>query len=96
MVKAQSAQLELKDGVGELAADSLPSNYEAALVELEALIRQMEEGGLSLEASLNAYRRGVSLMTYCRLQLEKVEQQVRVLDGEMLKPLETGNAPLGT
>ena len=51
------------------------------------LVARMEEGALSLEESLAAYRRGAALVGFCQQQLEKVEQQVRVLDGEPLKPL---------
>lgn len=68
----------------------LPENYEAALAELEQLVARMEGGALSLEESLAAYRRGAALVAYCQQQLEKVEQQVRVLDGETLKPLPAG------
>jgi len=64
-----------------------PASYEAALAELEALVGQMEGGNLSLEASLAAYRRGATLVAFCQQQLEKVEQQVRVLDGDTLKSL---------
>src|ERR1700689_3601112 len=75
-------------------ADStpLPENYEAALAELEGLVARMEGGSLSLEESLSAYRRGAALVTFCQQQLEKVEQQVRVLDGETLKPLPMNRA----
>jgi exodeoxyribonuclease VII small subunit len=66
----------------------LPDNYETALVELESLVARMEGGALSLEESLAAYRRGAALVAYCQQQLEKVEQQVRVLDGETLKPID--------
>jgi exodeoxyribonuclease VII small subunit len=64
-----------------------PENYEAALAELEALVARMEGGDLSLEASLAAYRRGAALVAFCQQQLEQVEQQVRVLDGETLSAL---------
>jgi exodeoxyribonuclease VII small subunit len=67
--------------------DVLPENYETALAELEALVATMEGGSLSLEKSLAAYRRGAALVAYCQQQLEAVEQQVRVLDGETLKPV---------
>jgi exodeoxyribonuclease VII small subunit len=70
----------------------LPGNYEAALAELEGLVARMEGGSLSLEESLTAYRRGATLVTFCQQQLEKVEQQVRVLDGETLKPLPMNSA----
>src|ERR1700744_423697 len=66
-----------------------PASYEAAVAELETLVARMESGALSLEESLSAYRRGSQLVSYCQQQLEKVEHQVRVLDGEVLKPLAT-------
>ena len=75
-------------------ADEPPANYEAAVAELEGLVARMEAGALSLEDSLTAYQRGAILVAFCQQQLEKVEQQVRVLDGEMLRPLSsntTGN-----
>lgn len=64
-----------------------PESYEAALAELDALVARMEAGSLSLEESLAAYRRGAVLVKFCQQQLEKVEQQVRVLDGETLRPV---------
>ncbi len=67
----------------------LPRTYEEAVAELEELVARMEGGALSLEESLAAYRRGAALVAFCQQQLEKVEQQVRVLDGETLKPLST-------
>ncbi len=78
---------------GEQGDAALPQNYEAAVAELEELVSRMESGALSLEESLSAYRRGAALVAYCQQQLEKVEQQVRVLDGETLKPLPPGVAP---
>ncbi|ALS61055.1 exodeoxyribonuclease VII small subunit [Pandoraea norimbergensis] len=66
----------------------LPETYEAALVELEQLVGRMEGGELGLEESLGAYRRGAALVKYCQGLLEKVEQQVKVLEGETLKPLD--------
>lgn len=70
--------------------EPLPDNYEMALAELETLVARMEGGALSLEDSLTAYRRGATLVAFCQQQLEKVEQQVRVLDGATLKPLSSG------
>ena len=65
----------------------LPDSYEAALAELDGLVARMESGSLGLEESLAAYRRGAALVRFCQQQLEKVEQQVRVLDGETLRPV---------
>ncbi|KAK0331139.1 hypothetical protein LTR94_030104, partial [Friedmanniomyces endolithicus] len=56
------------------------------LAELAQLVTQMESGALPLEASVAAYARGSELVKYCAAQLEKVESQVKVLEGDMLKP----------
>ena len=68
-------------------AAATPASYEAAMAELDTLVASMESGELPLEASLAAYRRGAELVKYCQQVLERVEQQVRVLEGESLKPL---------
>ncbi|MGH8764560.1 MAG: exodeoxyribonuclease VII small subunit [Burkholderiales bacterium] len=62
-------------------------SFEKALAELEALVAKMEDGGLSLEQSLAAHKRGLELAKLCRDRLEAAQQQVRVLEGEVLKPL---------
>jgi len=67
-------------------ADDAPATFELAMAELEQLIASMEAGELPLESSVAAYRRGSELVRYCAAQLEKVEQQVKVLEGGMLKP----------
>lgn len=64
-----------------------PDSFEEAMAELEELVARMEAGELPLEASVAAYKRGSELVKYCAAQLDKVESQVKVLEGEMLKPL---------
>lgn len=65
---------------------ALPSSFEEAMAELEQLVARMEAGELPLEASVAAYKRGSELVKYCAAQLEKVDNQVKVLEGDMLKP----------
>ncbi len=65
-------------------------SFEQAMAELAQLVTQMEGGQLPLEASVAAYARGSELVRYCAAQLEKVESQVKVLEGEMLKPFSAG------
>lgn len=71
------------------APHSPPASFEAAMAELTQLVARMEAGELALEASVAAYARGSELVQYCAAQLEKVEQQVKILDGEMLKPFQS-------
>ena len=68
---------------------SLPASFEAAMAELEQLVAQMEAGELPLEASVAAYKRGSELVKYCAVQLDKVDNQVKLLEGDMLKPFTT-------
>ncbi len=63
------------------------ASFEEAMEELEQLVARMEAGELPLEASLAAYQRGTELVKYCAAQLDRVEKQVKVLEGDMLKPL---------
>ena len=69
----------------EAAAE--PFAFEDALGELEAIVERMESGTLGLEASLAAYRRGAELVTRCRESLAAIQQQVRILEADLLKPL---------
>ncbi|MCY1377298.1 Exodeoxyribonuclease 7 small subunit [compost metagenome] len=48
----------------------------------------MEDGSLPLEQSLAAYRRGVALTRVCQDRLAQAEQQVKVLEGDLLRPLD--------
>jgi exodeoxyribonuclease VII small subunit len=69
-----------------------PASFEAAMADLAQLVAQMEQGKLPLEASVAAYSRGSELVRYCAAQLDKVESQVNVLEGDMLKPFAEGGA----
>jgi exodeoxyribonuclease VII small subunit len=67
-------------------------NFEAALAELEKIVSRMEGGELSLEQALATHKRGLELARFCQQQLEAAREQVKVLEGEVLKPLtELGN-----
>jgi exodeoxyribonuclease VII small subunit len=66
--------------------DPAPS-FEKALAELERIVAQMESGNLSLEQSLAAHKRGLELARFCQGKLEAAQQQVKVLEGDVLKPL---------
>ena len=74
-------------------SDGQPASFEDAMAELEKLVAQMEAGELPLEASVAAYKRGSELVKFCAGQLDKVDSQVKMLEGEMLKPFATDVAP---
>jgi exodeoxyribonuclease VII small subunit len=62
-------------------------DFEAAIAELEGIVRKLEEGELPLEQSLALYERGVQLSRFCHARLEQAERRIEVLTerGE-LKP----------
>ncbi len=64
----------------------VPASFEAAMEELASLVTQMEAGELPLEASVSTYQRGAELVRFCAAQLDQVDAQVKVLEGDLLKP----------
>lgn len=70
-----------------------PQNFEAALAELDGIVSSMEGGQMALEASLAAYRRGAELLRYCQAALDDAQQQVKVLEGDILRDLPGADAP---
>jgi exodeoxyribonuclease VII small subunit len=62
-------------------------DFEQALAELEKIVARMETGELSLEQALATHKRGLELARFCQQKLEAAQQQVKVLEGEVLKPL---------
>jgi len=55
------------------------ADFEKSLNELETLVRELEKGELSLEQSLGAFERGVSLTRSCQQALKEAEQRVEQL-----------------
>jgi exodeoxyribonuclease VII small subunit len=68
-------------------ADATIKDFEAAIAELESIVKKLEEGDLALEQSLELYARGVELSKYCHARLEAAERRIELLNerGE-LKP----------
>ena len=56
-------------------------DFEAAIAELESIVKKLEEGGdLSLEDSLKLYERGVTLSKFCHARLEDAERRIELLN----------------
>jgi exodeoxyribonuclease VII small subunit len=68
-------------------SDPSIKDFEAAIAELEAIVKKLEEGDLPLEQSLALYERGVQLSRFCHARLEDAERRIEILSerGE-LKP----------
>jgi exodeoxyribonuclease VII small subunit len=55
-------------------------DFETAIAELEGIVKKLEEGDLTLEASLELYERGVHLSRYCHARLEDAERRIEILN----------------
>ena len=87
-VSATRANALTKNPAPPAPAESL--SFEAALKELEAIVAQMESDDLPLEESLTAYKRGAELIRAAQSRLSVADQQVKLLEDDMLKPLIEG------
>ena len=47
---------------------------------------RLESGQLPLDQLLTGYQRGAELLKFCRSKLEAVENQIKVLEGNEIKP----------
>jgi len=53
--------------------------FEKSLERLETIVRDMEEGQLSLEKMMSHFEEGMSLVRFCSEKLNEVERKIEVL-----------------
>ena len=69
-------------------------SFEAALEELEKIVKQLEEGRIPLDTALQVYERGVALRAHCEAKLKdassRIDKIIAQADGEnmTLMPLD--------
>ncbi len=64
-------------------------SFEDALKRLEEIVRQMEQGSVSLEESLRLFEEGTALVRQCGTQLDEAELKVvRLMKGPDGEPVE--------
>ncbi len=56
--------------------------FEEAMAKLEALVRKMETGDMTLEESLKAFEEGIRLSRLCASRLDDAERRVEMLISE--------------
>lgn len=57
-----------------------PTNFEEALNELDTIVRQLENGTLSLDDSIKNYERGQFLKNYCEAKLKEATLKVEKIN----------------
>ena len=60
-------------------SDPTIKDFEAALTELDAIVKKLEDGDLPLEQSLQLFERGVQLSRFCHARLEEAERRIEIL-----------------
>lgn len=61
-------------------------SFEESVARLEEIVKQLEDGDLTLEASLVLFEEGVSLAKSCQTMLEKASGTIERLMGDQLEP----------
>lgn len=60
--------------------------YEAAVSELEHVVKQLETGDITLDESLRLFQKGMSLSDICHRKLEAIEKKITQLVGPEESP----------
>ena len=69
--------------------ETMPKTFEESLKRLEEIVRQMEQGNVSLEESLKLFDEGTALAAGCNTQLDAAELKVvRLMKGPDGNPVE--------
>ena len=58
--------------------DPTIKDFESAVAELDAIVKQLEEGDLALEKSLELYERGVQLARFCHSTTSMYRKNTRM------------------
>jgi exodeoxyribonuclease VII small subunit len=56
-----------------------PKSFESSLEELERVVRELEQGDLPLERSLELFEQGVALSRECQERLNQAERRIEIL-----------------
>ena len=59
--------------------NSKPKTFESSLEELERIVRELEQGELTLEKSLELFEQGVKLSRECQERLNQAERRIEML-----------------
>ena len=84
-------------------SDQPPQRFEDALSELETIARELEDGTLGLDESLQRFEKGIALLRHCHGVLDAAERRISLLTGfdeagnPILEPFDaTATAEQGT
>ena len=59
------------------------NSFESKILELEELVRKLEEGEVTLEEPKNIYKKGISIAKQCNDLLKETELEISELKAEL-------------
>jgi len=59
--------------------ERVPKTFEASLEALEKIVRDLEQGDLPLEKSLELFEEGIRLSRECQERLSQAERRIEIL-----------------
>jgi len=89
-----SASTETVTPSEESFSDIEPMSFEQALSELETIVRDLENGGQELDASIAQYSRGTALKSHCEKKLTEAKLKVDKIIAQDGKPIATEESDL--
>ncbi|MCI8490751.1 MAG: exodeoxyribonuclease VII small subunit [Lachnospiraceae bacterium] len=63
-------------------AEEKESGLEELLIEIEEILEQMEDKGISLESSFLLYEEGMKKLKLCNNKIDQVEKKMLVITGQ--------------
>ncbi len=67
----------------------MEKKFEQAIAELEDIVKQLQNGDLTLDESMDKFKIGVELANHCNKQLQEAEKSITMLveqsDGTMIR-----------
>ena len=73
---------------GDIPPDIAKLSFEEALLELEKLVKHLEDGRAKLDDALRAYERGMQLKFHCESKLRAAEARIEKIVGGEAVPLQ--------
>lgn len=64
----------------ETSADIAAMSFEAALAELETIVRGLESGSAKLNEAVTSYERGAALKRHCEEKLKQAQAKIERLN----------------
>lgn len=55
------------------------TNFEASIEALEAIVKKLEDGNLTLDQSLEEFQKGIEAYKYCNKTLNQAEGKVKLI-----------------